>query len=374
MPNQCEQIRQEYGDLKALKQRFDLEYKKEKAEENSDLAKSKELKAELEQKIEALQNKVWPFEALSLEKVKEQYEKAVSGYREFGWLKALASGQEGIIDETGQEYPIPSFGEITKGLLADKEFFAEKFATLENPRIHLTPFALSPAAMADDYGQHIEDHFVAARVDGDARIPDKAKTKLFGADGQPLELRADKQNIYFDNSLKNLNYFPEWQKKGASVKAVGGLTKEEALAKLGGWRMIIIEDTPLAPEKGQGKIMEKEIKIKGKTKKVKRTQIEGGLNAAEQYELLKRQNETGLVPEDWLSFAMLHLKEKNMVLDDDKRTNYLCRLLGVRTAGGGVPGAGWYRGLRRAGLYGAFPGVSGSGDGVRGAVGVYPVK
>ena len=58
MPNQCEQIRQEYGDLKALKQRFDLEYKKEKAEENSDLAKSKELKAELEQKIEALQNKV----------------------------------------------------------------------------------------------------------------------------------------------------------------------------------------------------------------------------------------------------------------------------------------------------------------------------
>src|SRR3989338_9658634 len=128
MPNQCEQIRQEYEDLKTLKREFDLEHKKA----TGDLAKSKELKAELEQKIEALQNKVWPFEALSLEKVKEQYEKAVSGYREFGWLKALASGQEGIIDETGQEYPIPSFGEITKGLLADKEFFAEKFATLEN--------------------------------------------------------------------------------------------------------------------------------------------------------------------------------------------------------------------------------------------------
>ena len=245
---------------------------------------------------------------------------------------------------------------------------------MEKPRIHLTPFALSPAAMADDYGRQIEDHFAEAKVDGDVRIPDKHKTKLFGVDGQPLALRADKQNVYFDSSLNNLTYFPEWQNQAGSIKAVGGLTKEQALAKIGGWQVMIIEDVPLAPEKGQGKIIEKGIKIKGKIKKVKRTQVAGGLNAAEQYELLKRQNETGFTAEDWLSFARLHLKEKKVVLDDDKYTDYYCRLLGVEAAYDYVPRTYWYRVDRQAYLDRHSPGNSGSDHGVRGAVRVKILK
>lgn len=120
--------------------------------------------------------------------------------------------------------------------------------------------------------------------------------------------------------------------------------------------------------------MEKEIKIKGKTKKVKRTQVAGGLNAAEQYEHFKRQNETGFTPEDWISFARLRLKEKNIVLDDDEGTNYYCRLLGAKTAGGCVPRAYWFRGFRRASLSGGGPGVSGSGFVARGAVRVEILK
>ena len=372
MPNQCEQIKQEYGDLKILKQKFDLECKK--AVETKSWDKAKELQAELEQKIDALQNKVWPFEGLLQKEAKEQYEKAISGYREFGWLKTLASGQEGIIGENGQEYPVPSFREIQKALMANQEFFAEKFAIMENPRIHLTPFALSPSAMADGYGRQIEDHFAEAKADGNARIPDKHKTKLFGVDGEPLELRADKQNIYFADLLKDLRYFPEWQKKKGAVEASGGMTKEETITKLGGWQIIIIEDVPLAPIESQGKPMEKEIKIKGKTKKVKRTQVAGGLNAAEQYEHFKRQNETGFTPEDWISFARLRLKEKNIVLDDDEGTNYYCRLLGAKTADGYVPDAYWYRGNRRAGLGGHNPGASDSDNVARGAVRVEILK
>jgi len=364
----------EYQTIKTLNREFDLEYQKAAATGNWE--KAKELKAGLEQKRDALQEKLWPFEGLPIKEAKGQYEKAISGYREFGWLKTLTSGQEGIIGENGQEYPVPSFREIQKGLIANKEFFAEKFATLENSRIHLTPFALSPAAMADGYGRLIEDHFTEIRVEGDRRIPDKNKTKLFGVDGEPLELRADKQNIYFSGLFNNLTYFPEWQEKKGSVKAAGGMTKEEALAKLGGWQIIIIEDIPLAPEKGQGKIIEKEIKIKGKIKKVKRTQVVGGLNAAEQYKLLKRQNEVGFTTEDWISFATLHLKEKKVVLDDDKSTIYYCRLLGASTTDGYVPYAYWDRGDRRANLGRGIPGIRDGYwyYGVRGAVRVEILK
>ena len=372
MSNQCEQIRQEYRGLKALKQEFDLAYTE--AAVTRDLAKTKELKAELEQKIEALKNKVWPFEALPRKELKEQYEKAVSGYHEFGWLKTLTSGQEGIIGENEQEYPVPSFREIQKALLANQEFFAEKFAVMENPRIHLTPFALSPRAMADGYGRQIENHFVEEKVEAGTRIPDRGKTKLFGVDGQPLELGANKQNVFFSDSLDNLSYFPKWQEKvgqfgNRSVEASGGLTKEEAITKLGGWQVVIIEDIPLAPIKGQGKTMEKEIKIKGKTKKVKRTQVAGDPNVIKQYELLKRQNETGLTPEDWLSFAMLHLKEKNIVSDDDQGTNYYCCLPGAVTAMGYAPYAGWCRRHGRQAYLDDTrdPGIS-SGRVVRGAV------
>src|SRR3989339_1116152 len=368
MISQCEQIKQEYEDLKTLKGEFDLKYKKAKAATTSDFAKTKELKAELEQKIDALQNKVWPFEGLLQTEAKEQYEQAISGYREFGWLKTLVLGQEGIIDENGQEYPVPSFREIQKALLAKKEFFAEKFAVMENPRIHLTPFALSPTAMADGYGRQIEDHFAEAKVDKDVRIPDQHKTKLFGVDGEPLELRADKQNVYFDDALKNLTYFPVWQDRAGSITADSGLTKEQALAKLGGWQVSIIEDIPLSPIEGQGKTMEKKIKIKGKTKKVNRTPVTGGINAAKQYELLKQQNETGFTLEDWLSFARLHLKEKKVILDDDQHAGYYCRLLGAGTAVGNVPVAYWDRVSRLAYLGWNFPGDFDSDDGVRRAV------
>jgi len=56
MPSECEQIRQEYEDLKSLKKEFDLEY--EKAAKTGNLEKAKELKAILEQKREALREKI----------------------------------------------------------------------------------------------------------------------------------------------------------------------------------------------------------------------------------------------------------------------------------------------------------------------------
>lgn len=360
--NKCEQLKQEYENLKTLQADFKV------ALNSRDIAKIQELKPEITTKMAELSDKLWPFEGLSLAKFKEQYEKTVSGYKECGWLKILSSGKEGIIDEQGNEHPIYSLQEIKQKLLANRELYAEKFAVMENPRVHLTPFALSPKLMADDYAEEIENHFVESRIKGDKRIPDENRTKLFGIDGESLALRADKQNVYFSDDLNNLSYFPEWIKEGNKIKAKGGIAKAEAVAKTGGWHISIIEAIPKAPSAGEGKVMEKEIKIKGKTKKVKRKQVEGGLDASEQYELLKSQNEAGFTPEDWISFATLYLKENNIVLDDDRNTNYYCRLLGVASASSFAPGACWSHGYRQAYLSRGDPGNRDGGFGARGRV------
>jgi hypothetical protein len=62
LKSQCEQAKAEYEELKRLKQEFDLEF--QKAAETGNLEKVKELRAQLEQKIDALREKIFPVERL----------------------------------------------------------------------------------------------------------------------------------------------------------------------------------------------------------------------------------------------------------------------------------------------------------------------
>ncbi|MFH1661531.1 MAG: hypothetical protein ABIA02_00305, partial [Candidatus Falkowbacteria bacterium] len=330
----CQSLQSKYKEIKTLNNEFVLAFEKAKetrTQEDRDTARK--LMNELKSKREELKNMLWPFEKeiMSMQEFKKQYQKTIEAYRHFGFLQKLSDGQEGIKDEQGNEHPVLSIDEIKSILKENKETVIKQMESMENPIIHLTPFALSPEYMKDKYSDQIEEHFVEERIEGDKRIPNKDKTKLFGVDGEPLELRADKQNVYFDNVLKDLTYFPEWKKQADnSIKPENGITKEQAIKEIGIWRIIITENIPLAPEKDQG---EKEIIGKdGKTKKIK--QVEGGMDASQQYEFIKKQDRQGLTPEDWISFAMLYLRKNNTVLDDDQKTNYYCRLLGAATASG----------------------------------------
>jgi len=67
--NNCEQIKAEYENLKSLKEEFDLEY--EKALKTGNLEKAKELKVILEQKRDALSQKLWVFEGLPQKELKK---------------------------------------------------------------------------------------------------------------------------------------------------------------------------------------------------------------------------------------------------------------------------------------------------------------
>ena len=362
-----EELLREAEEINTLRQEFSAEIKKGIADKDTE--KAHKLGKELKKRIEALQKKLWPFNrfegGVNRETFETQYNNTIEGYTEFGWLKTLSTGEQGIKDEEGNEYSVPSMSAVKERLMSKRDIVMESLATMENPRIHLVPFALSPERMKDSFSELIEQHFVEDHIEGDTRIPNPTKTKLFGINGDPLKLRVDRENVFFFDDLKNIEYFPKWQKEGTKVKPSGGITKTKAIAQIGGWSIVIIEDIPKAPKKGEGKTITKDIKIKGKTVTVSKTQIEGGLDVAQQYELAQAQNQTGLTLEDYLSYTMLHLRETNTVLDDDRDTDYWCVLSGSNTASGYVPVAFWFRDGRRASLSCDDPNSSGADSGSR---------
>ena len=368
----CRQLKTELDAIRALATEFDAAF--DHVKETGDMAEAKALKARIEEKMASLKETLWPFGSLSKKEMQEQYESQMALCRERGLLQTLSGKQEGIKDERGNEYLPPAFEEVLAALKTEA-VYRETIETFEKPLVLITPFALPPQTMVDAYGKQIGEHFVEKTTKGDRRIPDRNKTRLLGVDREPLELRVDGRNVFFSDSLENPTYyFPQWNKDAERVKATGGMTKQEAITRLNGWAITIVEDISLAPEKGQGKTKRKEITIKGAAKTIERKQVEGGLDVAQQYALLQQHNEEGLTPEEYIFFAMLHLRQSNSVLDDDRETAYYCRLLGVATASGAVPYAYWNRDYRQAFLGGYDLGGRGGYYGVRSGVRVHPVK
>ncbi len=124
MPSQCEQIKKELEDLKTLKKEFDLE--RQEAAETKNLVKAKELKVELEQKRDALSEKLWPFENLPQKELKKQYESQKEILEQVGMLEKLSTGEMGIKAIDNKEYAFPSYQEIFKRVKENKEMLKSK--------------------------------------------------------------------------------------------------------------------------------------------------------------------------------------------------------------------------------------------------------
>lgn len=371
MPHNPDQLSNEYDDLKAQTDEFALASQRaQDTRDPNDIVQAKQLKASLEQRKNELKEKLWPFESLGQVELERQVEDQSELCSKAGILETLSDGQEGIRDERGNEYPFPSKQEIAERMLDNRELLLEKTATFKNPLVLITPFALDPKELVDRYAQQIEEHFVEDKTTSDPniRFPNPERTRLHGVDGEPLELRKDGQNVKFNPGLNSLSYFPEWEAQGSNVKPTNGITKEQALDLLGGWKISLVENIPLAPERGQGETITKQVKFKDGTKEITRKQVEGGKRAAEQYQLLKQQNEADLTIEDQIFHSMYYLETTDSVLDDDRKTNYCCRIIGNANAHGGVPHAYWRRRPRQAALNGDRPVFSDSFICVRPAV------
>ena len=350
MPSQCEKIKQEYENLKTLKSEFDLEY--QKAVETGNLTKAKELKTELEQKRNALSEKLWPFETLPQKELKEQYESQKEILERVGILEKLSTGEIGIKGIDNKEYAFPTYQEITKRIKENNEMFKTK---IEQGFIQLliVPFGMSMDNLIEKYKQVILRHHQEGKLLATKEKPSDPDEPLELNKSEPVRALDKYQNADISGELV---YFLE--KFSSSHK---GKTKQEILKEQGGFNILLIEDLPNIPRKDKGK------DIKG------RKQLEAGQTPNKYLETLRKssayKNETGMTPEEQIIYAIKHLEQTNQVIDDYSGKGSASYQLGAYfPADGYVPYAYWNRGTRRAYLGRDFPRYSVSDTGVRGAV------
>ncbi len=356
MPGQCEKIRKEYENLKTLKGEFDLEM--EKAAETKELEKAKELKAKLEQKRDALAEKLWPFEALTQKEMKEQYENQKEILERVGILEKLSTGEMGIKGIDNKEYAFPSYQEIAKRMRENKEILKTKTEQGFN-QLLIVPFGMKLDDLIEKYKQVILKHHREGELLATKEKPTDPDEHLELDESQPVWTWKKYQNADINGELV---YFP----KEFSKENHQGKTKQELIKEQGGFNVMFIEDLANIPRQGKGK------EIKG------RGQLEAGQTPNKYLEILKTnpiyQNETGMTPEEQIIYAIKHLEQTNQVIDDYAgKGSASYQLEAFFPASGGVPGAGWRRGGRRAGLGGDGPGGSDSAGGVRAGVRV-PLK
>ena len=351
MPNPCEQLKQEYRELEALAKEFDLEFKK--AETTGSLDGAKELRAELEQRRDALQEKLWPFEALDRKEFREQYESQKAILARTGILEQLSGRELGIKAIDGREYAFPALREIQKRMRERKDVLKPKTEQGFN-RLLIVPFGMKLDDLIGKYKEVILKHYQEGKLLA-------TKDKPSDPD-EPLELN-ESQPVYVWDRYKNadvsgnLVYFPKEFSENHQ-----GKTKQDILKKQGGWNVLLIEDLPNIPRAGKGK------ELKG------RKQLEAGLSPQDYLKLLQTspqyKNETGMTPEEQIAYAMLHLEQTNQVIDNwPGKGSESCQLGAFFSAfTDRVPGAYWDRGSGQVVLVWRNPRFHDDYCGVRGLV------
>ena len=390
----CTKIKKQYKNIKKLTQEFDLEY--QKAIGTKDLTKVKELKTRLEQAREELSNKLWVFEKLPQQELKERYDKDEESLVKAGILEKISNNEMGIVGIDNQEYVYPKIEVIAKQMMMDKEQLETK---IEQGliKIQITPFAQSLDKKIDVYKQRLWEHYKEKKLFATMENPndtpkfpddlpfksdtiDKIKSKTMKyedvwADGGSYDENGDVYNdknkaIWLWDKYKNadvnneLVYYPKDFNQDKDIHK--GKTKMELIEEtkntaFPGYIVILHENLPNIPRSGKGKTIgnRKQLEAGKKPKDYLKT-----INTEKQY-----KNEIGMTPDDQIIYAIQHLEQTNQVIDDWQGNGSLSYQLGAYfPADGNVPRASWDRGDHQVDLSGDDPGISNSVTGLRSSV------
>ena len=203
MPSQCEEIKQEYENLKTLRKEFGLEY--QKAMETGNLEKAKELKARLEQKRNALSEKIWLFESLPQKELKKQYESQKEMMEKAGILEKLSSGEMGIRGIDNKEYAFPTYREVIKRMRKNKEMLKIKVEQGFN-QLLIVPFGMKLDDLIIKYKDLLWKHYKEKKLFATMENPED-KPKF------PDDLPFEQDTI---NKIKSgeIKYENIWKKDG----------------------------------------------------------------------------------------------------------------------------------------------------------------
>jgi len=192
--------------------------------------------------------------------------------------------------------------------------------------------------------------------------------KLLGTDGYKLDLNQD-ESVYTTDDYEQGNADNSgeliYDIKKYDINFHGGKTKKEILENIDkkenflGYHVMLIEDLPDLPTKGKVK--------------AGRKQLEANMSPEQYLELLKKKDqyrgETGLTPEDQLSYLIYYLKKNNQVIDDWEGKGKLCFNINSYFISSGLgPLTRWNRGSRQLILSRDFSYRQHDAYGVRSAV------
>ena len=334
----CNEAQTALAEIQSLKTEFDRVL--EDAIRTGELERARTLRSGLESRMRELRESlISPIERkLDL---KRQYESERRVLEGAGILESLPSGNQGIHGIDGKAYPVPSYQEI-RNLIREKRDVLENKAEQGFTKLLIVPFGMKLDDLVGKYKALILRH--------------KAENKLLATKekdidpDEPLDLNMSEPVWVWDeyesaDENGKLVYDPKEFSENH-----GGKTKAEILAAAQGksspaWRIVMIESDPNIPRAGKGK------QVGG------RARIEANKTPKEYLEAIgtgEYQNESGMTPQEWLMQAITMLEEKNQVIDDYQGNGKITyNTGGYFPASGGVPRACWYRGGRRAGLYGA---------------------
>ncbi len=295
MSSQCEQIKKELEDLKTLQKEFVLE--RQKATETGNLVKAKELKVELEQKRDALSEKLWPFENLPKKELEKQYESQKEILEQVGILEKLSTGEMGIKAIDNKEYAFPSYQEVVERMKENKEMLESKTEQGFN-QLLITPFGMEVEDLLEKYGQVLVKHHQEGKLLKTKEKPSDLDEHLHLDEDMPVQ---DSIGYQSADTQENLVYFPKEFSKNHQ-----GKTKQEILKEQGGFNVMFIEDLP---------------NMIGESKELNgRTQLKANQKPSTYLEILQTnpmyQNETGITPEEEITYAIKYLEQTNQVIDD----------------------------------------------------------
>lgn len=371
MPGPESSLHAEYHAALELKHRFDTAYTE--AVVSGDLTDAEQLRDQLTEKMDALKEKMNSFETRL--KLREQYESQVSMLARLDMLTSLDAGGLGVKGIDGKEYPLPSYEEVTRRMVEQKEVLATKVEQ-GFTKLLLVPSGLSLNQLIETYRAALQRHF-----DNSALFYTKQNPHDPHEDLEPIpKLHADGSLWVWDkydgaDTSGALVYEPQ-----AFFSTHGGKTKMELLADgQHGFIIRLVEDMPNIPRQGQGT-------TRGRPGQ-ERAQLDTGGTSIRQYmtpgktipcprEYLQAlqqdsqyQHEHGMTPEEQILYALTHLEETNQVIDDYQGHGSLSYQLGAYfPASENVPDAGWYRDVRQAKLGGSDPDSRDDYCGARSAV------
>ncbi len=359
----------------AVKERFDVAYQTAVTSGNTDEAER--LKQELTDKMNALKEKLNPFEARL--KVREQYERQRTIMARLDILEPLKDGNLGIKGIDGQEYPLPTYQEVSKRMVEKKEKLGTK-VDQGFVKLLLVPFGMPLDKLVGIYKAALQKHFDENKLfytkkdphdTGEPLVP---ITQLHATEGP---LWAWDQYNGADTNGK-LVYYP----KEFSATNHGAKTKANILADgTQGFTIRFLEDMPNIPRQGQGKTVgssgHERMQLDTAGTSIQ-SHIEVGQTTPNPHEYLKAlhtekqyEDEEGMTPEEQIMYALTHLEETDQIIDDYQGNGSISYQLGAYfPSSEDVPYADWNRDVHRAYLYRNDPGLRSDNCGARSAVGV----